>query len=160
MQLRKQDVDNKKEAKKKIKEIIRSKPKIVPSPKQKWIPAKIQPKGAALNAKFYKGKKKPSIDVYHSDQESSRTRLAKFRNLHDSEFNRSESHCRRCEACRNKRDALIKRQNEKNKVKEASSANEEEIAEEEKDSFHSQHDADCKQVFNGLSEKLNKAFGK
>ena len=93
MRLRKQDVENKMEAKKKINDIVKSKPKIIPSPNHKWIPVKIEPKGAALNAKFYKNKKKPSIEVNKSDHESSMARLRKLRhNPHDAEFDRSESH--------------------------------------------------------------------
>ena len=159
MRLRKQDVDNKMEAKKKINDIVKNKPKIVPSPNHKWIPVKIEPKGAALNAKFFKNKKKPSIEVNQSDHESSMARLRKMKhNPHGAEFDRSESHCRRCEACRNKRDALNKRKQVK--VKEASSTNEEEIADEEMDSFHSQHDSDLQNAFNDLSDKLSRVFGK
>ena len=160
MRLRKQDVENKMETKKKINDIIKNKPKIVPSPNHKWIPVKIEPKGAALNAKFFKNKKKPSIEVNKSDHESSMARLRKLKhNPHDAEFDRSESHCRRCEACRNKRDAFNKMKN-KNNVKEASSTNEEEIADEEKDSFHSHHDTEDKATFQELSGKLNKVFGR
>lgn len=99
MQLRQQDVDNKLETKKKIKDIKASKPQLISTPRKKWIPLKIEPKGAALNARFYKGKPKPSIEVNRSDNESSMARIHKFRrNANHSEFDRSESHCRRCEA--------------------------------------------------------------
>ena len=62
MRLRQQDVDNKTLSKNQIKKIRQSKPKIIRTPRKKWIPVVIEPKGAALNAKFYKGKPKPSIE--------------------------------------------------------------------------------------------------
>lgn len=52
-----------------------------------------------------------------------------------------------------------------NKANDTNSMNEEEIADEEKDSFHSRnvakisHNGDDKKTFNQLSGKLNKVFG-
>jgi hypothetical protein len=82
MQLRRQDMDNKITTKRKIKQIKESKPKLISTPKKRWIPLKIEPKGAALNAKFYKGKPKPSIEFSRSDQESSAKRLRKLKKVH------------------------------------------------------------------------------
>lgn len=79
----------------------------------------------------------------------------------DSSFDRSESHCRRWEAWRNRRDVYYynRRSKWRNKIKETSSANEEELAEEEKDSFHSQPHVENDQIFNNLNSKLSRAFG-
>ena len=110
------------------------------------------------------------------------SKLRRFRrNLDNSEVDRSESHYRRWEACRNKRDAYIteinakhkknKRNNSKGRkidsreknIHETTSGNEEELAEEEKDSFHSFHseqNTDDKQVFGDLNSKLSKVFGR
>lgn len=159
MQLRHQDKENKHLSKQKIKDIQEKKPKIIRTPRKKWIPVKIEPKGAALNARFYKGKPKPSIEVNRSEQDSSMARLRKFKHsAHGEDFDRSDSHCRRCEACRNRRDAFASRLH--SKIKEASSTqNEDELAEEEKDSFHSQNEESAG-IFSDLNNKLGKAFGK
>lgn len=96
MRLRPQDVQNKMESKQKIREIKRThNHQITRSPGQKWMAPKITPVNAALNAKFYKHKPKPSIDRHMSDNEKSKSKFKKVKNISRNDFDRSESHCRR-----------------------------------------------------------------
>lgn len=94
MQLRQQDKENKFTTKQKIKKIKNDKPKIItPTHRKKWIPVKISPKNAALNARFFKGKQKPDIEVDRRAHKSSMARLKKLKhNPYGEEFDRSESH--------------------------------------------------------------------
>ena len=84
----------------------------------------------------------------------------------DGDFDRSESHCRRCEACRNKRDAYFKYYNikkDKSKIKESNTSHEDDLSEEEKDTFEqdqfNSYSHNCKN-FPDLEAKLNQTFGK
>ena len=117
MRLRQQDVKNKHTSKQKILNIQQSKPHLTHTPKKKWIPVKIDPKGAALNAKFYKGKPKPSIEW--KEGEKAKFKKVKGKSKNYKEFDRSESHWRRWEAWRNRRKIFYRRIKEK--IKEASS---------------------------------------
>ena len=75
MKLRNQDVVNKIDNKHKIKKIEKQNDHSVKkSPNHKWIPTNITPVNAALNAKFFKNKEKPSIDLKYSDNEKSRSK--------------------------------------------------------------------------------------
>ncbi|CAI2382922.1 unnamed protein product [Moneuplotes crassus] len=87
-------------------------PKITPkkSPLRKLIPPKIEPKGAALNAKFLNKKNSHSREkikfsknrsVSSHKNLTSVERLQKYKRLWAPEKSqRSESHLKRCEACR------------------------------------------------------------
>ncbi|CAI2380505.1 unnamed protein product [Moneuplotes crassus] len=74
------------------------------SPRRKKIPYKVEPRGASLNAKFLK-KYKPSntskLMLESERHQASLKRLQQYqKEWGEAKFDRSESHLRRCEACR------------------------------------------------------------